>query len=62
MWDQNKQSQQPTIIITTSAAPTYPAVQHQEEGWWKRNYKNKPQSNSVGTGTTTFVFFRNYFF
>lgn len=38
--------------IPASAVPQYPAVQpvQQNDGWWRRNHKNKPQSNSVGTG------------
>ncbi|KAI8121360.1 facilitated glucose transporter member 2, Solute carrier family 2 [Lucilia cuprina] len=43
--------------IPASAVPQYPAVQpvQQNEGWLRRNQKNKPQSNSVGTASLIFI-------
>lgn len=66
MWDSSKQPPPPCQVppihvevynIPASSIPTYPAVQpvQQNEGWWSRNNKNKPQSNSVGTGMQTII-------
>ncbi|KAM7356738.1 uncharacterized protein ACRADG_002377 [Cochliomyia hominivorax] len=43
--------------VPASSVPQYPAVQpvQQNTGWWSRNYKNKPQSNSVGTASLIFI-------
>ncbi|TMW53673.1 hypothetical protein DOY81_001218 [Sarcophaga bullata] len=53
------QSQPPPLVynIQQSSIPTYPAVQPvvQNEGWFRRNHKNKPQSNSVGAGSLIFL-------
>lgn len=60
---QHPQMQPPIQVqvynIPASSVPQYPAVQpvQQNEGWFKRNNKNKPQSNSVGTGMQLLVLF-----
>ncbi|XP_065361049.1 uncharacterized protein LOC135954752 [Calliphora vicina] len=61
MQQQHPQMQPPIQVqvynIPASSVPQYPAVQpvQQNEGWLKRNNKNKPQSNSVGTASLIFI-------
>lgn len=51
--------------IPATSNPRHPTAQtvKQKEGWWRRNQKNKPQSNSAGSGMNLFakVVFKNFF-
>ncbi|XP_075162516.1 facilitated trehalose transporter Tret1-like [Haematobia irritans] len=47
----------PPTYPTQSTIPTYPALARAEspDGWFQRNSKNKPQSNSAGAGAMMFI-------